>query len=438
MTAAYIIAEYNPFHKGHEYHIKTTRDALRPDAVVCIMSGHFTQRGSAAISDKWSRARMALRGGADLVFELHPVYACSSAEYFARGALMSVAALGAGGWLSFGAENTDLSLISNVADILNDEPAIHKAELADKLDKGYSYAAARQRALSRSYPAAYKISPGNIHTVKNELAALMKAPNNILAIEYVRAVKSLGLPLTPFAVRRGGYPGAACIRDGFRARYQTVNESFHRLAQSAAANGRFNDKYDECIAEPIHIGALPDYSHAILGAEFSLGRGPVFDESFYPIITAIIRRGAPEDMLGYNDVGEGLENRLYRAALAAPDYTGLIRLAAARRYPMSRVRRIYTRILLGYTKTALTAVNAEEGPPYLRVLGFNETGRKFLSGLKTGVPVITSYKRLKTAGARARDFMGLEARATDIYATAFQNPEFHAAGQDFTRNPARL
>jgi len=429
MTAAFIIAEYNPFHNGHAYHIEQTVCDLQPDAIVCIMSGHFTQRGSASVSDKWSRARMALRAGADLVVELHPAYACSSAEFFARGALQTASGFNTGGWLSFGAGCADLGLLSDIADILNDESVYFKAILAESLKKGLSFAASRERALTECYMDQYAAASGG-KIGRRGLGTVLKAPNNILAIEYIRAIKSLGLPFTPYAVPRAvtppcDEPGEA-EHDAFTARsdiYYLSATDIRALLRNAAPGG---------------IRALPDYAHALLESEFTLGRGPVFDEIFYPLIDTIVKRGGAGMLRGYADVGEGLENRIYNAVIKARDYDELIAGAATRRYPVSRVRRILTRVLLGYSPAELDAANPEQGPPYLRVLGFSDSGRRLLAGIKTALPVITNYKQLARAGKRAEIFMALEARATDIYASAFQNPEFRTAGQDFIRGPARL
>ena len=413
MNAAFIIAEYNPFHNGHEYHIKKTISELQPDAVICIMSGHFTQRGSAAICDKWSRARMALLAGADLVLELHPVYACSSAEYFARGALMTAALTGIGGWLSFGAEHPDLSLFSDLAAILNDEPGRFKEVISDLLKKGLPYAAARQRALTECYFADShrdKISRG-------ELAAAIKSPNNILAIEYIRAIKSLNLPITPVAVPRTAEAGTADateIRDWIRG--------------SAAPNRGILQVRD----------VTPVYAAALLSTEFSLGRGPVFDDCFFTQLYAIIRRGGPGLLRTYRDVGEGLENRLYDAVLTSGSYDEVLEKTSAKRYPKSRIRRILTNVLLGCGGGEPQAIGAEKGPPYLRVLGFTDAGRKLLSVPDAGAPIITNYKKAAGYGERAKRFMELESRATDIFVKAFANAGFRNSGQDFIRAPARI
>ena len=450
MTAAFIIAEYNPFHRGHEYHIAKTREELAPDAMVCVMSGHFTQRGSASVADKWARARMALHAGADIVLELHPVYACSSAEGFARGALKTAACLTeAGGWLSFGAECTDTGLLSEFAQILRDEPVQYKALLGSALGSGKSYAAARQEALADYYPGISAPISTPAAKSRSTLTAILKAPNNILAIEYIRAINTYGLPFTPHAIPRIGRRSTEAHDANIRTQ-DAINRASDGYAGASEIRGMLREKYGEhgngcdwrrsnsntCQAKI--EDALPQYSVALLNAEFSMGRGPVFDEHFYPQLKTIFLREAPEYARAFADVSEGLENRLYKAMLASSCYGGLISLAGSRRYPDSRIRRILTRILLGYKAGVLGTLDVESGPPYLRVLGFSAAGRKLLASAKASVPVITNYKALRRADPRSKEFMRLEARATDIYAAAYQNPAFRASGQDFIRSPARL
>jgi len=450
VTAAFIVAEYNPFHNGHAYHLKKTAGDLQPDAIVCIMSGHFTQRGSASVSDKWSRARMALRAGADLVVELHPAYACSSAEFFARGALLTASGFNTGGWLSFGAECADLALMTNIAGILNDESAFFKKILAESLKQGMSFAAARERALTDCYSVQHAGASGGKPGARG-VAAILKAPNNILAIEYIRAIKSLDLPFTPYAVPRAttrdcGMPEPFEYKTDMarpKALYLGASEIRSRLR-----GGWGSEFYDGMSAEyedanidggiSGYIASLPDYARALLKSEFSLGRGPVFDEEFYPRLDTIIKRGGADMLLSYADVGEGLENRIYDSVTKARYYEELVDGVATKRYPKSRVRRILTRVLLGYCAAELEGAGLEGGPPYLRVLGFTDSGRRLLSRIKPALPVITNYKQLSRAGERAKIFMDLEARATDIYASVFQNPCFRTAGQDYIRGPAQI
>ena len=448
MTAAFVICEYNPFHNGHAYHLDITRKSLQPDVLVCVMSGHFTQRGSPAIADKWSRARMALYAGADLVLELHPVYACSSAESFARGALLTASRLGVGGWLSFGAENTNIRLLGELGKILNEEPEPFKSLLGASLKKGLSYAAARQNALIGCYANAN----ANEHALASagfparetiggeQLGAILKAPDNILSIEYIRAIEHYNLPFTPFAVQRaqnGGdsaprYRNASAIRDSIRGLYDNNRGGFLRFCGDGVPEDPVTDD-----VMPDQL-TLPAYAKALLASEFSLGRGPVFDDAFFSRAATMLIRDGARALRDFKDVSEGLERRLYAAARTARDYNEFIGKAATKRYPKSRVRRILTRFLLGYGIAETDGIGASDGPPYLRVLGFTQSGRKLLSQSKPSAPVITNYKKLANADPRSQAFMRLEAKATDIYVSAFQNAGFHTAGQDFIRGPARL
>ena len=424
-NAAFIVAEYNPLHGGHVHHIARTRDELRPDAIVCVMSGHFTQRGSAAIVDKWSRARMALHAGVDLVIGLHPVYSLSSAEGFANGAALTAALLGVGGWLSFGAECPDVTLLLALGRILADEPAQYKSALKASLGGGKSFAEARQKALAEYYCA----SAGR-GSERGEIEAIIRTPNNILALEYIKSLRKCGAPLAPHAVPRSPeYPDAASVRRAILGGGSGLEIQYGGDGR-AIISGR-----DECARGP-HIPALPDFTNALLAAEFGLGRGPVPEGAFFYEIIAALRRGGARALLGCRDVGEGLENRIMKSADRAADYDDLIDGAASKRCPKSRIRRILTNLLLGYESDTLEALEINAGPPYLRVLGFNDTGRRLLSGANAGVPAVANFKRAYGAGPRARGFMRLEAAATDIYVTAFRNPAFRAAGQEFIRGPA--
>ena len=479
MNAAFIIAEYNPFHYGHAYHIATTREKLRPDALVCIMSGHFTQRGSAALVDKWSRARMALHGGADLVLELHPVYACSSAETFARGALMTISLLGVRGWLSFGAEYANLQVLCDLAKIMNDESELFKTLLSEALGNGQSYAAARQIALVECYMQSAARNH-DCSVTKNELNVILKGSNNILAIEYLRAIQSLGLPYTPCPLPRAvsvssgngigdmiGSKGSTGDMGGSIGSRTSVNSSeFEETARNKTfehdacplykSASIIREEYRRVYCKNAFINtlktcgqtvssnddllhdAMPEYSRALIETEFALGRGPIFDESFFPFISALLKREGAAVLRGFIDVNEGLENRIYDAALQATSYDKLIDMSATRRYPKSRIRRILMRFMLGYDEAMLKTIRAGEPPPYIRVLGFNDAGQKMLASCKPEAPLITNFKTLKHSGSRSLDFMRLDARATDIYAMGFQNPYHHTAGQDFLRGPARL
>ena len=185
-----IIAEYNPFHNGHLYQLNSSKSITNSDYSIAIISGNFTQRGDVAIVDKWTRAQMALENGIDLVIELPTVYAISSAENFASGAVKILDSLGIVNFLSFGSECNDISILSQVTDVLVDEPPEYKTLLSHELDKGVSFPKARERALMMY-----------LNDVRR-FASVLSSPNNILGIEYLKALKRQKSPMQPITIQR--------------------------------------------------------------------------------------------------------------------------------------------------------------------------------------------------------------------------------------------
>ena len=199
MKVAGIVAEYNPFHTGHAHQISVTRSELGQDcAVVAVMSGNWVQQANCAVVDKWTRAQLALMGGADLVLELPTVWAMSSAESFARGAVAILNACGVADFISFGSECGDVDALCHVAAGL-DSDAYHNA-LVPMLDKGNSFAACRQKAAEQ--------------VLGKELGSLLAMPNNNLGVEYIRALNALGSDIKPMTVLRQGDTVSCSSRAG--------------------------------------------------------------------------------------------------------------------------------------------------------------------------------------------------------------------------------
>jgi predicted nucleotidyltransferase len=190
-----IVAEYNPFHNGHLYQLQASRGQTGADCAVVVMSGNYTQRGEPAIVDKWARAEMALHSGADLVIELPVAYAMGSAEYFAYGAVKLLDSLNAVNMICFGSEAGSIEKLSAAAAILADEPESYKSYLKDYLSKGLSFPAARQKAISSYCKNTYG---------KDDLSSLLKSPNNILGIEYLKALRRLKSNIVPMTIERVG------------------------------------------------------------------------------------------------------------------------------------------------------------------------------------------------------------------------------------------
>lgn len=373
MTVAGVVAEYNPFHAGHALHLRKTRRALGECAVAAVMSGNFVQRGDCAVFDKWTRARAALEGGADLVLELPTVWAASSAESFARGAVELLAAAGVVTHLSFGSECGDADKLRRVADCLDGEG--YRAVLRRFLDGGMPFAACRQAAVRE--------------LLGEELASLLSRPNNNLGVEYIRALNALGSGIQPVTVRRAG----------------------------AGHDGGGHPEYPSAsyLRERILTGELPTGNPAGLryGERAALAR---------------LRAMAEADFAALPDCGEGLSHRLYRAVRGGRTLEEIYGLAKTKRYAHSRIRRA---LLWG-------ALGLKEGdrpahPPYLRVLGANETGRALLRKMKgrAALPILT-----KPAHGKGMPLLELESRCTDFYQLCRREPE--GCGLEWTTNPVML
>lgn len=409
-----IIAEYNPFHNGHLYHLKSSKALSGADCTVAVMSGNFTQRGEPAIVDKWARAEMALSCGVDLVIELPVTYAMASAEYFAFGAVRILDSLGIIDILSFGSETGKLADLSEVAEILIDEPEAFKKALKEYLSSGKSYPSARQRALS-SY---LKTMHG-----KDTLSGLLKSPNNILGVEYLKALRKLNSKIIPITVAR-------IVND------YNSEELTGEISSATSIRRAFSDTSRRTSMELLEH-SMPEASLAVLEREFELGRGPVNSSDFSLLLLSALRKMSASDINSLPYMEEGLENRIILAAGKAGSYCELVDLICTRRYTGTRIQRILFSILTGLSNDNFETFNNAGGPAYIRVLGFNDTGRRLLSSIrgKSALPVIT-----KTAGYKNSELphvstmLQLEAHATDQYVLGFKNPQMRRSGNEFTRN----
>lgn len=229
-----IVAEYNPFHNGHLYHLEKTKEDTGSHYTVAIMSGNFTQRGSTSLMDKWSKAQAAINNGVDLVIELPVLYATSSAENFAEGAIKILDSLGVVDYLSFGAETPDISILDTCADVLLHEPKQYKTLLSHELSKGVSYPKARENALMMY-----------LNDIRR-FANVLSSPNNILGIEYLKAMKKLNSTLTPYVVPRS------------EVGYHDLNYSKNIASSTAIRNMIKNDGFNAL------SNLMPSSSYSIL------------------------------------------------------------------------------------------------------------------------------------------------------------------------------
>lgn len=394
MNIAGITAEYNPFHTGHAYQISALKAQLGPDtSVVAVMSGSWVQQGRPAVTDKWTRARMALNGGADLILELPTVWAAASAESFARGAVELLCRCGVIDTLCFGSETGELAPLLAAAECL-DSPD-YPEQLRKALEGGASFAAARQAA---------------VEALIGPAGAALASPNNNLGVEYLRALRSLHSNIKPVTIRREGAAHNSLDRtgEGFRSATQL---------RQHLARGEW-----EAVRPYVPAGNLDILQSAPL-ADPRLGERAVL---------ACLRKMTAEDWAKLPDAGagEGLPQRLERAGRQCRSLDDFFTLAKTRRYAMARLRRMALWAFLG-----LTAADVPAEPPYLRVLGFNARGREVLKQMKTTaqLPILTKPAHARELDGPGRRLFELEARCTDLYGLFL--PQLPPPGQEWTRGP---
>lgn len=339
-----IIAEYNPFHAGHAYQIKKLCSA----EVVAVMSGSFTQRGSPAILDKWTRARLAVAGGVDLVLELPFISAVRSAQDFARGGIRLLESLGVVDTLAFGAEVADLSALKVAASAF--EEKFFSEELKRLMSIGTSYAAAVTKILAQ---------------VTRSDEKLLRQPNTILAIEYLRALPE---KISPLLIER---VGAAYDDSTLHGKFSSASA----IREAVRKNSSPWEKIAACVdAETL----------AALRAEKSAG---LVDEKFLlrPLMAKLIT-SRDIDLQKIFGMTEGLEHRLLNAT--AKTFAELVDTLTARRYTAARIRRLLLYVLLEVTAAQVSELDAT---PCARVLAFNRRGRSLLK--KISAPLVTKFTK---------------------------------------------
>ncbi len=403
-----IVAEYNPFHNGHFYHIEKTKAETGCDSVVCVMSGNFIQRGLPALFDKWTRTKMALQNGVDLVIELPTFYATASAEYFAQGSIGLLDSLGVVDNLSFGNSCNDIKVLKRIANVLYLEPDGYKKELQKEIKRGVSYPIARSNALTSFLKKEID---------EKVLSQILLDSNNILGIEYLKALLYCNSSMEPIAIERTG------------GNYNSVYVDGNICSATAIREMLFNHETKQL------TNVMPTSSFEILNNEILSGKSPMFLNNFEKEIMYEIRKKTITDLQDIADVSEGLENLIKKSVGECTSVDDLIELIKSKRYTKTRIQRIILHILLGITKTETE--DYKHNPQYIRVLGFTKNGEKILSKItsKSNMPVVTSVSKfLKNANEPASKMIQKDILATDIYTLGYQVPNFRKTNLDYT-NP---
>ena len=363
MSHCFIICEYNPLHSGHVYHIRQAKEATGGD-VICIMSGSVVQRGELAVADKYTRAEWAIKAGADMVVELPAVYSLSSAELFAIGAIKIISQFNQPSSLCFGSECSDVSLLTSLASILSDNEQIDLLTQSN-LSQGLSY------------PQAYSLAVKAVCQAddQDELASLLDSPNNLLAIEYIKAINKLNLAITPIAIKRQG-------------EYNDLSVEGEFASASAIRNNLDNKEIVQKYCPPYVADCLQNYSDC--------------DDRLYSLLSYQLPRQNLGKICG---VKEGIDNRILQKLDTCHDFSSFLQAVKTKRYPMAYIKRL---LLNALTYNTLTYEELKgQAIQYVNVLAVKEDKKSLLSLFDCAVTTKQSdaYRLEKTDVQRNADLL---------------------------------
>ena len=406
-----IIAEYNPFHLGHMYQIERLRDQYPAGCgIVAVMSGSFTQRGAPCILDKWMRARHAVVGGVDLVLELPFVFSCRSAQDFANGGVSLLSRLGIVSRLAFGIEAASLAPLIEMAARIDTVEV--QQELRAHITAGCSYPAALSSALS-------------VHC--DVPPEILRTPNIILAVEYLRALRRLAPHILPIGIQRYGA--------------EHGDKRLHRGITSASSIRRalYGDVPPWAL---LRENILPEILDSLRAAHLA---GLPSPDRLLPLLHCLLLQTDTDTLRRIYGVSEGLENRLIRTLQTAYDYTSLLSYASAKRYPKNRIARLIIHLLLRLDKAQAASCDTD-GARYIRPLAFNTRGREMLRAVKerAQLPIITRTADFLTSIQRLRpvqqlsplqQMLSFDTRAAELRCLTLSAPSLQTQHTDFTASP---
>jgi len=393
MQVAGVTAEYNPFHNGHAYHILSTKQALPESKIIAVMSGSFTQRGEPAICDKFTRTRMALENGVDIVVELPAYYAASSAEYFADAAVRLMNASGVITHISFGSESGDLGEIRRAADAYHEHGEAVGQMTRAFMAQGLPYFTARERSLNSI-----------LHISKD----FIKQPNNILAVEYMKALARTRSAIAPISVKRAG--------------------SGHNESASALRRAVSGGDY------PALADSMPESAFFLLLRHLS--RYGAADACRLDSIFFYLFKTRPLDEIkAVLDMNDGVAERMIKMCGLYATMKDLLDAVKTKRYAYARLKRAAAHLLLDIRRDTFHSLHNTGGPRYIRVLGFRKDAAGLLGEMagRASLPVITD---LKKAGAVLDEagmaMLNKDIYSTDIYYLACENGKnTHGVGHEY-------
>ena len=385
MNITTIICEYNPFHNGHKYQIEKLKKGGTTH-VIAIMSGNFVQRGSISIINKYAKVRSALsEGGVDVVIELPTVYSCSCAERFAYSGIYLTKALGCVDNISFGCEDNNIETFNEIASILlSDE---YNEKIKSQLKNNISFANIRKNVINEILDSDY--------------SEILNKPNNILALEYIKAIKKLELDINIIPINRVGSAHDSNI---------VTDEHF----SSASLLRKMIEGNESDIKS-----YMPASSYDIIREEISNGCAPASIYNIERAMLAKFRRMSKEEIKKLPEISEGLENRIYESFQKATSIDQIYNFIKSKRYSMSRIRRIAMYAFLDIYENV-----QKRNVPYIRILGFNSNGKKILRLIKekSTIPLVNRVSDIEFLDELSKEVFKLESLASDMFNLAIPKP----------------
>jgi len=413
MKIAAIIAEYNPFHNGHNYMIEKIRKETDADYMIAVMSGDFTQRGVPAITDKFSRAKMAVSCGVDAVFELPVLYAVSSAEGFAYGAVSLLHSLGCIDYLVFGSECGDIRSFTEVSEFLQKEPEHFKKSLL------------KYQKLGFSYPKAFSLAVQEAELEADDSLDLLSSPNNLLGLEYMKALKQLSSSIEPVTICR--------IGTGYHDTHtEFCAESGTNIASASAIRAKL-ETTTGTIASAMPL--MPESAYKIFTENYGTA-APVVLDDFSLLLSYRLSLETRESLTTYLDVSSDLADRIIKYREEFCSFADFIAKLKHKQYTHTRITRALLHVLLGITKELASITDA----PYARLLAMKKSASPLMKEMKVKaqIPVITkAADAKKVLSENALLLFNLDTASANLYAKVTAN-KFHSEFMQDIKHSAEI
>ncbi|NMS89015.1 nucleotidyltransferase [Clostridioides difficile] len=422
MNVLGLIVEYNPFHNGHIYHLSKSIEKTNATHTVAIMSGNFLQRGEPALFDKYTRAKIAVENGVDLVIELPTLFACQSAEIFSQGAITILNSLNCINSICFGSEEGNTEILYNIAEILASEPNEFKLFLKRYLDDGTLFPTARANALF-DYIHQYKENGFMQNYSKEQLSKTLNSSNNILGIEYIKNLIHLNSNIKPFTIPR--------VHSEYNS--EEINSN---ICSATAIRTSLKENNSLFYLKDV----IPEKTYNVLKEKIDNGFLPMFDDFFFDTLETVILRDV-DSLKDFFEVNEGIENKIYKDIFTSKSLYELQLSIKSKRYTLTKIKRTLNNILLGIKKSDVQLVKNIDAIPYVRILAFNDKGREILKEIKnkSEVEIINKFSNISFSldDVIFRTLISYDIKSTNIYNSVYykNNKSLIKGPMDFYTHP---